>query len=126
MNQGILIADDSATVRLVLRMSLIQEGFQVVGEAADGAEAVLLYEQLRPALVIMDIAMPGMNGIQAIKSLRKLDPRARVLICSSYALTSANMLVKEALKVGAIGAVPKNLDDLATLVAEVRRILPTP
>lgn len=79
----ILIVDDESFFRKVLRDLLEKIGFTVVGEAADGAEAVEKYRALRPHIVIMDIYMPDMNGIDATKAMVALDKNARVLVASA-------------------------------------------
>lgn len=79
----ILIVDDEGFFRQVLRDVLEKIGFTVVGEAADGVEAVEKYRALRPHIVIMDIYMPAKNGIDATKDLVALDKNARVLVASA-------------------------------------------
>ena len=79
----ILIVDDEVFFRQVLRDVLEKIGFTVVGEAADGSEAVEKYRTLRPHVVIMDIYMPDKNGIDATKEMVALDKNARVLIASA-------------------------------------------
>ena len=81
----ILIADDHGIVRKGLRLQLEQnEAFEIVGEAAEGREAVRLSEELLPDVVIMDIAMPNLNGIQATAQLVKKNPQIAVIILSMY------------------------------------------
>ncbi len=79
----VLITDDAAFMRATLRKVLEKEGFEVVGEAANGKEAVELYKQLKPDLVTMDITMPVMNGIDAIKEIMAIDPEAKIVVCSA-------------------------------------------
>lgn len=79
----ILIVDDEVFFRQVLRDLLEKIGFTVVGEAADGGEAIEKYRALRPHVVIMDIYMPEVNGIDATKKMVALDPKARVFIASA-------------------------------------------
>ncbi|MDR3608556.1 MAG: response regulator [Oligoflexia bacterium] len=94
----ILIVDDVTFVRNTLREILTGAGYQVVGEAADGAEAVQLYSQLRPDLVTMDVVMPNMSGIDATRKILKGHPGARVVIISAMGQEN---LVMEAVNVGA-------------------------
>lgn len=79
----VLIADDEVFFRKVLRDIISRIGFTIVAEAADGGEAVRLFGQYRPHVVIMDIYMPDKNGIEATREIIALDPRARVLVCSA-------------------------------------------
>ncbi len=94
----VLVVDDTAFMRLTLRRTLERFGHEVVGEAADGEEAVQLYQELRPDLVTMDITMPKMDGITAIREIRKIDPRAKIIVCSAM---GQKPMVIEALEAGA-------------------------
>jgi DNA-binding NarL/FixJ family response regulator len=81
----VLIADDHAVVRQGLRTFLdLQEDIEVVGEAADGAEAVALAERLAPDVVLMDLVMPGVDGVEAIRRLRERAPATRAVVLSSF------------------------------------------
>ena len=81
----ILIADDHDVVRDGLRLILESEdAFEVVGEAANGAEAVQLYGELKPQVVLMDLRMPGMDGLTAIKQIRQQQPDANIVILTTY------------------------------------------
>lgn len=85
MSIRILIADDHAVVREGVRELLkLVDGFEVVGEAADGHEAIALCSELHPDLVLMDIAMPGLGGLEATIAIKKDDPRIKVLVLSQY------------------------------------------
>ena len=94
----ILIADDTAFMRRTLRQLLEQNDLRVVGEAEDGIEAVQKYAKLRPDLVTLDITMPKMDGLAALKAILQLDPAANVIICSAMGQKS---IVVEALRAGA-------------------------
>ncbi|MBO2519399.1 MULTISPECIES: response regulator [Limnochorda] len=94
----VLVVDDTAFMRMTLRNVLERNGYEVVGEAATGVEAVELYQSLKPDLVTMDITMPEMDGITAIREIMKMDPQARIIVCS--ALGQKNMVI-EALTAGA-------------------------
>ena len=85
MKPRILLADDHAVVRFGLRALLEISGLEVVAEAGEGREALRLAEQLAPDVAIMDIAMPGLNGIDATELLRAKSPRTRIVILSMYA-----------------------------------------
>ena len=98
MAKRILITDDALFMRVTLKNILTQNGFEVVGEASNGAESVELYKSLKPDLVTMDITMPEMDGIAALKQIREHDPGANVVMCT--AMGQKNMVV-EAIQAGA-------------------------
>jgi two-component system, chemotaxis family, chemotaxis protein CheY len=79
----ILIADDAAFMRVMIRNILTRNGHEVVGEAANGDEAVERYAELRPDVVTMDITMPDKDGIEALKEIIAVDPAAKVVMCSA-------------------------------------------
>lgn len=99
--------DDTAFMRLTLRRALERFGHEVVGEAADGEEAVRAFQELRPDLVTMDITMPKMDGLTAIRQIRTLDPRARIIVCSAM---GQKPMVIEALEAGAQDFLVKPFD----------------
>jgi two-component system, NarL family, nitrate/nitrite response regulator NarL len=102
----ILIADDHALFRGALRTLLEQEsGFKVVGEATDGAQALTSVSNLKPDMLLLDIAMPRMSGLEVLRSLRDISTEVRTLIVASE--IDRNQLV-EAIKLGAHGVVLKN------------------
>ncbi|MEE1737511.1 response regulator transcription factor [Streptomyces sp. BE147] len=104
----VLLVDDHQVVRRGLRTFLeIQDDIEVVGEAADGAEGVARTEELRPDVVLMDIKMPGTDGIEALRKLRELDNPAKVLIVTSF---TEQRTVVPALRAGASGYVYKDVD----------------
>ncbi|HLO98418.1 MAG TPA: response regulator [Fimbriimonas sp.] len=98
MPKRILITDDALFMRITLKRILTAAGFEVVGEASSGAESVALYQDLKPDLVTMDITMPEMDGIEALKAIKSEDPSAVVVMCS--ALGQQNLMV-EAMQAGA-------------------------
>ncbi|HXG19085.1 MAG TPA: response regulator transcription factor [Methylomirabilota bacterium] len=101
----VLLADDHTLVRAGLRLLLeTGAGVQIVGEASDGREAVRLSQTARPDVVVMDLAMPELNGVEATTRVRREDPQARVLILSMYATPE---YVVRALRAGASGYVLK-------------------
>jgi two-component system chemotaxis response regulator CheY len=98
MAKRILIADDLSFIRMLQKEVLTEDGYQIVGEAANGREAVEKYRDLAPDVVILDITMPGMNGLAALQEILAIDPGARVLICSSVGQQS---VIVEAIQAGA-------------------------
>lgn len=104
----VLIVDDHQVVRRGLRTFLeIQEDIEVVGEAVDGDEGVARAEELRPDIVLMDVKMPGTDGIGALRRLRELGNPARVLVVTSF---TEQRTVVPALRAGAAGYVYKDVD----------------
>lgn len=94
----IMVVDDAAFLRAMLKDILVKAGHEVVSEAANGMEAVDKYRALRPDLVTMDITMPVMEGVEALKEIRKIDPSANVVMCS--AMGQKNLII-EAIQSGA-------------------------
>jgi two-component system chemotaxis response regulator CheY len=94
----ILVADDSTVMRRSLMLILTKGGHTVVGQAVNGDQACILYNQLKPDLVTMDITMPGMDGIEALSKILKSDPSAKVIMIS--ALDQKKMIL-EAIEHGA-------------------------
>ncbi|QDL73635.1 response regulator [Streptomyces malaysiensis] len=104
----VLLVDDHQVVRRGLRTFLqVQDDIEVVGEAADGEEGVARAEELRPDVVLMDVKMPGLDGIEALRALRDLDNPARVLVVTSF---TEKRTVVPALRAGAAGYVYKDVD----------------
>ena len=98
MANGILIVDDAAFMRMMIKDILTKNGFDVLGEAENGARAIEKYKELNPDLVIMDITMPEVDGIEAVKSIKQLDNNAKVIMCS--AMGQQGMVI-EAIQAGA-------------------------
>ncbi|MEV5332158.1 response regulator transcription factor [Streptomyces werraensis] len=104
----VLLVDDHQVVRRGLRTFLeVQDDIEVVGEAADGAEGVALAGELQPDVILMDVKMPGMDGVEALRRLREQDHRARVLVVTSF---TEQRTVIPALRAGAAGYVYKDID----------------
>jgi two-component system, chemotaxis family, chemotaxis protein CheY len=98
MSKRILIVDDAAFMRMMIKDILSKNGFEVVGEAQDGAQAVELYKELNPDLVTMDITMPEMDGITALKKIRETNGDAKVIMCSAM---GQQAMVIDAIQAGA-------------------------
>lgn len=115
----VLLVDDHQVVRRGLRTFLeVQDDIEVVGEAADGAEGIARAEELRPAVILMDVLMPGTDGIDALRRLRERGNPARVLIVTSF---TERRTVVPALRAGAAGYVYKDVDPDA-LAAAIRSV----
>ncbi len=116
----VMVVDDALFMRNMLRGILEEDGFEVVAEAADGAEAVLTYRDVRPDIVTLDIIMPVKNGIEALREIMVIDPHARVVICSAVGQES---LVQKAQSVGARDFIlkpfnPERVKEVVRKVAE--------
>ena len=98
MANRILIVDDAAFMRMMIKDILTKNGFEVVGEAADGAQAIEKYKELKPDLVTMDITMPEVDGITALKEIKKYDNTAKVIMCSAM---GQQAMVIDAIQAGA-------------------------
>ena len=83
MGKNILICDDAAFMRMMIKDILSKNGYNVVGEAENGAIAVEKYTETNPDLVLMDITMPEMDGIQALKKIKSIDSAAKIIMCSA-------------------------------------------
>lgn len=98
MANKVLIVDDAAFMRMMIKDILSKNGFEVVGEAQDGSVAVEKYEELKPDLVTMDITMPEKDGIQALKEIKAMNPNAIVIMCSAM---GQQAMVIDAIQAGA-------------------------
>lgn len=98
MTTKVLVVDDAAFMRMMLSKILTDNGYEVVGEAANGAEAVEQYEKLKPDIVTMDITMPGVTGLQAVERIMKKDPAAKIIMVSAMGQQS---MVVDAIRAGA-------------------------
>jgi len=106
-------------MRMMIKDILSKDGFEIVGEAENGVEAVKKYAELHPDLVTMDIVMPEMDGIEAVRNIIKIDPGAKVLMCSAM---GQQPLVVEALEAGAKDFIIKPFQP-AKVVEAVRKAL---
>jgi two-component system chemotaxis response regulator CheY len=114
----ILIVDDAAFMRMRSKKMLEQSGHNVV-EAATGSQAVDMYKESKPDMVLMDITMPDMDGLTALKEIRKLDPNAKVAMVTAMGQQS---IVMEALKAGAMDFVVKPFEP-DRMLATVKKLL---
>jgi two-component system chemotaxis response regulator CheY len=93
-----MLVDDAAVMRMMLKKILVENGYDVVGEAENGQKAVEKFKELSPSLVLMDITMPEMNGIEATKAIKSANSEATVIMCSAMGQQS---MVIEAIQAGA-------------------------
>lgn len=98
MAKNILICDDAAFMRMMIKDILTKNGYNVAGEAENGMKAVEKFKEVNPDLVLMDITMPEMDGIQALKEIKKLDDGAKVIMCSAM---GQQAMVIESIQAGA-------------------------
>lgn len=98
MAKNILICDDAAFMRMMIKDILTKNGYNVVGEAENGAKAVEKYLELKPDLTLMDITMPELDGIGALKKIKENDPAATVIMCSAM---GQQAMVIESIQAGA-------------------------
>jgi|SRR5579864_662765 len=117
----ILVIDDGDAVRDILRIFLEKEGFQVCGEGADGLEAIELAKQLQPDLIVLDLAMPRMNGVEAASVLSRTMPGVPIVLLTMY----EDLLGSSLASASGISAVVSKIDGMHALVACVRSLLRT-
>lgn len=115
----VLIVDDAAFMRLAIRRMLEKNGIEVVGEAENGAEGIKKYFELLPDVVTMDITMPEVGGIEALKSIIQKDPKARIIMCSAM---GQECMVKEAVIAGAKSFIVKPFKE-EHVVQIIRKII---
>jgi two-component system chemotaxis response regulator CheY len=98
LGKRILIVDDAAFMRMMIKDILSKNGYEVVGEAENGARALEKYKETLPDLVIMDITMPEVDGIQAVKNIKSIDGNAKIIMCSAM---GQQAMVIESIQAGA-------------------------
>lgn len=108
MSNRVLIVDDAIFMRMKLKDILEKNGFQVVAEAQNGIEAIEKYKSERPDIVTMDITMPEMDGVAALKAIKQVDPAAKVIMCSAMGQQS---MVMDAIQAGALDFIVKPFDN---------------
>jgi DNA-binding NarL/FixJ family response regulator len=122
MSKRILVADDSDTVRKVVRSYLIQQDFDVCGEAVDGEDAVEKARKLKPDLILLDLAMPRTNGIETAAVLKGMMPNVRIVLFTMYSEAVAKAFPRNALPVDAVIAKGEGVTRLAECVQSLLRL----
>lgn len=107
MTKKVLIVDDAAFMRIKLKDILEKNGYEVAGEAQNGIEAINKYKETNPDIVTLDITMPEMDGVEALKGIKAYDADAKVLMCSAMGQQS---MVMDAIRAGAIDFIVKPFD----------------
>lgn len=115
----VLICDDSAFMRMMLKKILSDNGFEVVAEAGDGNQAIQLFRQHNPDLITMDITMPKMDGIEAVKIIHEENPLTRVIMVTAI---GQRAVISDALKAGASDFIVKPFDPDKVL-ATIKNVL---
>ena len=113
-SKRILLVEDELFMRMLIKKILSKTSHNLVGEAIDGVQALNMYKNLMPDLVIVDITMPNMNGIDAVKKIKEVDPGARVLMCSAMGTEDK---IQDSMKAGAIGYIIKPFNEEGVLRA---------
>lgn len=116
---GVLVVDDAEFMRTTMRGMLNENGIEVLGEAANGVEAIEKFKELSPKVVTMDITMPEMNGIEATREIIKINPSAKIIVCSAM---GQEAMVIEAIKAGAKAFVTKPFN-VEKLINEINNYL---
>lgn len=98
MAKSILIVDDAAFMRMMIKDILTKNGYEIAGEAENGVKAIEKYTETKPDLVMLDITMPEMDGIEALKRIKKLDPDSNIIMCSAM---GQQAMVIESIQAGA-------------------------
>ena len=119
MGAKILVVDDAQFMRMMMKNILSGAGYDIVGEGENGVQAIEKYKDLKPDLVVMDMIMPEMGGIDAVREIVKLDPGARVLMCSAM---GQQALVVEAIQVGARDFIVKPFQPAGVLEAVAKAL----
>ncbi|NLZ93804.1 MAG: response regulator [Firmicutes bacterium] len=116
----VLVVDDAAFMRMAIKNMLENHGFEIVGEAENGAVAVQKYAECRPDLVTMDITMPEMNGLDALKAIMKINPEAVVVMVSAM---GQEAMVREAIMSGAKSFIIKPFKE-DHVIETLKKVLP--
>jgi len=119
MGKRVLIVDDAAFMRMMIKDILGKNGYEIAGEAENGSVAVDKYKEIKPDIVTMDITMPEMDGIAAVKEIMAFDPAARVIMCSAMGQQS---MVIDAIQAGAKDFIVKPFQPERVLEAVAKAI----
>lgn len=119
MSKRILIVDDAVFMRMKLKDILEKSGFEVVAEAQNGAEAIEKYKSEKPDLVTMDITMPEVDGVTALREIKAFDPNAKVIMCSAM---GQQTMVMEAIQAGALDFIVKPFDN-ERVIQSINKVL---
>ncbi len=119
MGKRVLIVDDAAFMRMMIKDILGKNGYEIAGEAENGSVAVDKYKEIKPDIVTMDITMPEMDGIAAVKEIMAFDPTARVIMCSAMGQQS---MVIDAIQAGAKDFIVKPFQPERVLEAVAKAI----
>ncbi len=115
----VLIVDDASFMRMTIKQMLEKNGHEAVGEAGNGVEAIRKYAEVKPEVVLMDITMPEMTGVDALKHIREIDPAARVIMCSAM---GQQAMVAQAIQNGAKDFIVKPFE-VDRLLAAIDRVM---
>ena len=122
MAKQILVTDDALFMRVMLKTILVNGGYQVSYEAGNGQEALMMYREYKPDLVLMDITMPIMDGLQAVKEIKEFDPNCKVVMCTAMGQKS---MVIEAIRAGAKDFIVKPFN-AERVIESVQKIIGAP
>ena len=103
-DKSILIVDDAAFMRMMLKRAILGAGEYQITEAENGERALEVFRESKPDLVLLDISMPGMSGINVLKEIKKIDPASHVVMCSAV---GQEMIIREAIEAGALDFIVK-------------------
>ena len=116
----IMLTDDAGFMRKMVQNHLSSVGYKNFVEASDGAQAVEVYQEEKPDLVLMDITMPNMSGLEALEAIRKIDPTAKVIMCSAM---GQETMVMDAIRLGAMDFIVKPFKK-EKIIETVSKIIP--
>jgi two-component system chemotaxis response regulator CheY len=122
MSRTLLVTDDAMIIREMIKDAATAAGWEIVGEAQNGQQAIELYDQLRPDAVTLDMVMPQYDGLYALNGIKTLDPDALVLVVSAL---DQKQTLKEAFRLGAADFIVKPFDP-KNLVATLEKMVPAP